>query len=903
MSSSGSSSSHTPRTPLHERSNSENNKLQIRLVPYTPPKARPSDARSRGSGVGSAGSDVVSHTNKDRTSGASESLGKERFIGSAFSSPPSSSPPSTSSTWGKGKGVSESSRLVSESSVTDHPDPPRVAVWPSHGNRVRQISAPTKPLQQLIDQRGSVSSSSPSTRPPSRSRRNTIISINSDKTFSLLKATNTRVSTGSESTAKSYHHSNTSYFSSHEGTPFDAHTDDQPSSLFSAVPERSVSPSSTATSATISKSPGEPAAPSPWNYRMSGGLRKVPKTPDSKNKGKAKEVATEPFPLRLETTATVRVPPSSSLALKTSFTTENSDSTLEETANYKIIGRSSPPRPDSVSLDASSSSGSSNYQVFGPPSAPQSFNSSPTRGQSVLDTPGSKNFVVHHSPYRSTDRAVLETPGSRNFVVHSNSSSEHSASSGPRAPRNQPSYDSLGRQTTGQYSQESLVIPPLRPHKRSESENLYLNRNSRDTLHGRSTSFSSISSVLTQDTGPNVVRLTHTPSASSLGQAPWAGRSIGGPAKSRMDVHQWSSQLSPVMSEYEGSDRTSGLMSIRSSGGRASGNLPSVSPSLFETLESTQTRSRSGSFDQLGTAYMRSGRELPVPPPRTVRHHDEHGDGLADLRQIHEFQSNSSRTRLGFLSRHSSDRSSHSTSSSRAGSLTTTSLPTWARVYYGSGERRWLASASVISEGDDDSRPTTSRGPGGSPPQQFGEGIRNPRRRPRESQHDDPQILSPEPAAISGFADIRRIVRKQTSSIWSPHLRPDRRISRYSMWQPPAEAWAPDHHVLGRRNIQVVSFVAGFIFPLAWMIAAFLPLPPKPQFDIPELQKSTIQFQKSEDTGSEPLHRRVAPIDDLHYQSANWWRNLNRYMSILGLLILGAIAALIVVGINQGWGK
>lgn len=832
MSSSGSSSSHTPRTPLHERSNSENNKLQIRLVPYTPPKARPSDAGSRGSGVGSAGSDVGSHTNRDRTSGASESLGKERFIGPAFSSPPSSSPPGTSSTWGKGKGVSESSRLVSDSSVTDRPDPPRAAVQSSYGSRSRQISAPTKPLQQLIDQRGSVSSSTPPTRPASRARRNTVISINSDKTFSLVKPTNTRISTtGSESTAKSYHHSNTSYFSSHEGTPFDAHTDDQPSSLFSAVPERSVSPSSTATSATILKLPEEPTAPSPWNYRMSGGLRKVPKTPDSKNKGKGKEVATEPLPLRLETTATARVPPSSSLALKTSFTTEHSDSTLEETANYKIIGRSSPPRPDSGSPDASSSSGSSNYRVFGPPSAPQSFNSSPTRGQSILDTPGSKNFVVHHSPYRSTDRAVLETPGSRNFVVHSNSSSEHSVSSVTRAPRNQPSYDSLGRQTTGQYSQESLVIPPLRPHKRSESENLYLNRNSRDTLHGRSTSFSSISSVLTQDTGgPNVVRLAHTPSATSLRQAPWAGRSAGGSAKSRMDVHQWSSQLSPVMSEYEGSERTSGLMSIRSSGERASGNHPSVSPSLFETLEPTQTRSRSGSFDQLGTAYMRSGRELPVPP-RTVRHHDEHGDGLADLRQIDEFQRNSSRTRLGFLSRHSSDRSSHSESSSRAGSLTTTSLPTWARygettssdrwriltvlrVYYGSGERRWLASASAISEGDDDSRPTTSRGPRGSPPQQFGEGIHNPRRRPRESQHDDPHIPSPEPALISGFADIRRIVRKQTSSIWSPHLRPDRRISRYSMWQPPAEAWSPDHHVLGRRNIQVVSFVAGFIFPL-----------------------------------------------------------------------------------------
>jgi hypothetical protein len=87
------------------------------------------------------------------------------------------------------------------------------------------------------------------------------------------------------------------------------------------------------------------------------------------------------------------------------------------------------------------------------------------------------------------------------------------------------------------------------------------------------------------------------------------------------------------------------------------------------------------------------------------------------------------------------------------------------------------------------------------------------------------------------------------------------------------------------------------------MIAAFLPLPPKPEYDMQERDKSTALFRVSENSGSEPFYRRVAPIDDSRYQSARWWRNLNRYMSIIGFLIIGAVIALIVIGINQGWGK
>ncbi|TGJ87348.1 hypothetical protein E0Z10_g1373 [Xylaria hypoxylon] len=861
MSSSTSSSSHSQRTPLHEKTSSERNKLQIRLVPYTPPKIEAEEARSHATDPETARSNITFQKANDRTSSNSTLFGRERFIGSALSSPSSSSSPIVSSTWVEGKGVSESSG-------TEHPAPPPPAVLrASHSSFIRRVNAPTQLLHGQRDNKQSLSS----TPTKSATRRDRFINVNSDKTFSLSKSSTTRVSTGSESTAKSYPNSNTSFFSSHEETSFDAPTDDHPSSLFSLLPERSVSPSSSTASATPSKLNEDHITSSPWNYRMIGGLRKVAKTPESKAKGKEKELVTTRLPALPETAATTRVPEASSpLASITSFVTEHSDATVEEeTTNYEIIDRSSPHFLDSDSIDEPPSSSSSNYQLLGGhSSAPRSFDSSPTRGQAVLDTPGSKNFIVHDSSYPASEQVSLETPGSRNFIVHGNVTPSPSVYPITRVPRNQTSFDSFRRQVRETYSQESLVIPPLRPHKRSSSENLYLKRASRETPHGRSNSYSSISSVLTQDSGPNVVPLAHTPSTSSVRRALWAGRS-GAPPQIRMDMHQWSAQLSTVMSEYEGSDRGSRITSLGSSGERA---------------------------------FMRGARELPSPPVPTIRDHDEHGDGLADLQEMHQLQNKSSRTRLGFLSRQSSDRSLRSSTSSRTGSFTANSLPTWARLYYGSGERRWLASPSAIYEGDDNQPPSSWVPRGSPPPEQFRQDIRNPRRRPREAYSDSPQTILPE-TAPAGVGDIRQGPKKKTSSVWSPHLRPDHRNSRYSLWQPPSATWSAESRIFGRRNIQVVLFVLGFIFPFAWMIAALLPLPNNPYFNMEELGKSTTHFQMPDDTGPESFYRRVATVDDLRYQSARWWRNLNRYMSIIGLLIIGAVVALIVVGIRQGWGK
>ena len=96
----------------------------------------------------------------------------------------------------------------------------------------------------------------------------------------------------------------------------------------------------------------------------------------------------------------------------------------------------------------------------------------------------------------------------------------------------------------------------------------------------------------------------------------------------------------------------------------------------------------------------------------------------------------------------------------------------------------------------------------------------------------------------------------------------------------------------------------------AWIIAAFLPLPPDPQ-DQKQREKGKSPLSgRASDTHSEEFvampaafKRQLAQAEERRYQSAKWWRTLNRFMAVLGLLILGAIAALVVIGVREGWGQ
>lgn len=69
------------------------------------------------------------------------------------------------------------------------------------------------------------------------------------------------------------------------------------------------------------------------------------------------------------------------------------------------------------------------------------------------------------------------------------------------------------------------------------------------------------------------------------------------------------------------------------------------------------------------------------------------------------------------------------------------------------------------------------------------------------------------------------------------------------------------------------------------MIAAFLPLPSNPLFVMRERSGSAFDVENE-------MARQYGPIDESRYESARWWRNLNRIMSVVGLAIVGAIVSL-----------
>lgn len=251
--------------------------------------------------------------------------------------------------------------------------------------------------------------------------------------------------------------------------------------------------------------------------------------------------------------------------------------------------------------------------------------------------------------------------------------------------------------------------------------------------------------------------------------------------------------------------------------------LPSISSSLAAQLEenegwSSLSLSRSASLaslDRPQPTYTRAGGSQA----RMVRDQDEHGDGLTDLQAISPKPSKSGLS--GFFSSTESSRNLHSSgSTSRANSLTG-SLPAWARVYYGSGERRFLSSASIAES--DHSRPGSSAVHGSSSPKtdHYLMNMYSPRKRANQ----DHAPMEERPLSDSADMDIRvmppqdqdyrflRSIKRKTSSIWSPHLRTDRRASRYSVWEPPSVTWTDDSGMLGRRNAQVVLFIVGFVFP------------------------------------------------------------------------------------------
>jgi hypothetical protein len=74
------------------------------------------------------------------------------------------------------------------------------------------------------------------------------------------------------------------------------------------------------------------------------------------------------------------------------------------------------------------------------------------------------------------------------------------------------------------------------------------------------------------------------------------------------------------------------------------------------------------------------------------------------------------------------------------------------------------------------------------------------------------------------------------------------------------------------------------------MIASFLPLPYNPVAEMREHEADNSSSQlDTTNQISNDYTRRYGTIDEKRFENAKWWRNLNRWMSVVGFLIIAAI--------------
>ncbi|KAL7945712.1 hypothetical protein V8C42DRAFT_42966 [Trichoderma barbatum] len=846
-------------SPDSERSSngrsSPGEKLQIRLVPYQPPRL-------------SGGSELFSHDP------SSSSRLDNVEIHSADDSPATASPPSSASTIAGPSRASAGKRRSSSigpNEILDTGSSAIEAEVPRGRFRSQSLSQSLKTL---------TSPPSPEIQPdaapvPRRPKRFIDINLNSDnKTFSLVplnsvraSRTNSVVSTRTDSNP---HYSVASSSSYRQGSS-SIFSEDRPSSPLTTLAEDSTS--ATASFTSIAEEDDTILA-SPWNYRLVGGLRKVERklsdatdtTPThlpsflEEDPMASKQIVVEEEPIAAFT-----------LTTKKSFQSNKTGNTVSDRTNYKTYAQSS-SGPDTVRGSMASDFDTSS--LF----------------------PGGPNYVVYdgastsdQSRAHSDSEAREEAP---NYVVHGHRRTQSDGTDVSQAP--------------SAYSRDSMVVAPLRPMR---SGRLYSNStivSTRSLEHLRTGSLASASSSrFNQDAEPTAPMGVST-------QIDLEGRHGRSQSGSGQSVHRrngsrtqpWGTALSTVLSESERSDPSTRSISRLSGNARSSvftlnqlRQTGSFSTFGVEETLAMASHSRNGSVDRPQPVY--GGRDTPFSTARLVRDHDEDGDGLADLESMNRLPSRARGLSLA-SNLSGGDRKTRSRSNSRNNSISyAAAIPAWARVYYGSGERRFLAAQpsneSMFSQFTSSLHRDSShsRSPSYEP---YTSEITNPRRRPRDMQRraseSDSMDIRPQPYPPIGHS----FVKKQTSSVWSPHLQHDRRASRFSIWSPPSLAESADYGIW-KRNLQLVLFVVGFVCPLSWIIAAVLPIPPKLEREMTERAYSTGHL----DIRMEARHQRLYINAERLHERARWWRSVNRRMSIIGALILCLCVVLIVVGVTQQW--
>lgn len=161
-----------------------------------------------------------------------------------------------------------------------------------------------------------------------------------------------------------------------------------------------------------------------------------------------------------------------------------------------------------------------------------------------------------------------------------------------------------------------------------------------------------------------------------------------------------------------------------------------------------------------------------------------------------------------------------------------------------------------------------------------------PRKYSKQRQWD--QMEFPRPMTKDRLSDF---------GVHVPHLAPTKRASqsRLSAWQAPSFVSSLDTLFTSRCNRQILLFVLGFICPLTWMLGAVLPLPKKP---ISAAEFETSVANSEEDVAMAMMKHEAGDAErrwreEKVFLKANWWRMLNRIMSVVGLLVIGAVVSLL----------
>jgi hypothetical protein len=531
------------------------------------------------------------------------------------------------------------------------------------------------------------------------------------------------------------------------------------------------------------------------------------------------------------------------------------------------IGPSS--SPDALRLEQRSS----------PPPEPAAISSSPNVVQTGLSSPNYISTKYDDSPEGSPEslrtikkrrsEMVQEQPSASTFSTPS----EQFSSSPPNHEKSVTSASSVDLP----FACEPASSSPL-PHRKGS-----------DRAH------EDLQAAIESSPAPQiqypVVRAPRVETSESLAVQKRAPRMLDGSfSPARCDPH-----LSTVPSEW------------------SSQNIPTSSHSLDSENWSDAT-----SIPEMPPAAYIHGRDITDSCTSIIPEADrnEATDMISDLRGPHLHNKTS-----GFLSFLSGDSRSSSMRSyvlrrpnSSSSLSSTVRFPAWARRYYSQGANhafyalRPETSSSNLSQY---SRPSTARTPAVEQPSIS---MFRPRTRSRKNAREShllpgigPLCSNPSQLRLSSLpldpadprshwagaeqasldAELQNPPPLGSRSVneWSPHLFPDNRASGRSRWLAPSIDEKSDP-IFTWRNAHMVGFMLGFVFPISWFIAALLPLPP-----IPEMRELVHDPETGDLSLQAQLDHRTAVAEEIKYANLRWWRNLNRFMCIVGLVIIAIVVS------------